>query len=55
MAELCCAISSALDDERGAAEESLRRAAEILREMGETQATTRQRFAAVCLPGRSAK
>lgn len=36
MAELCSAIRCALDDERGTAEESLRRAAEILREMGET-------------------
>jgi AraC family transcriptional regulator len=42
MAELCCAIRSALDDERGTAEDSLRRAAEILREMGETQVATRQ-------------
>jgi len=32
--ELCSAVRSALDDERGAAEECLRRAAEILREMG---------------------
>lgn len=36
LAELCSAIRCALDDERGTAEESLRRAAEILREMGET-------------------
>lgn len=34
MAELCSAVRSALDEERGSAEESLRRAAEILREMG---------------------
>jgi AraC family transcriptional regulator len=34
MAELCSAVRSALDDERGTAEESLRRAAEILGEMG---------------------
>ncbi|MFC4307797.1 helix-turn-helix domain-containing protein [Steroidobacter flavus] len=34
MAELCSAIRSALDEERGSAEDSLRRAAEILREMG---------------------
>jgi transcriptional regulator GlxA family with amidase domain len=34
MAELCSAIRCALDDERGTAEESLRRAAELLREMG---------------------
>lgn len=38
MAELCSAIRSALDDERSTAEESLRRAAEILQEMGETAA-----------------
>lgn len=43
MAELCCAIRSALDDERGTAEDSLRRAAEILQEMGETAATTREK------------
>jgi AraC family transcriptional regulator len=36
ISELCSAIRSALDDERATAEESLRRAAEILREMGET-------------------
>ncbi len=36
MAELCSAIRSALDDERGIAEDSLRRAVEILQEMGET-------------------
>ena len=35
IAELCSAIRSALDDERSTAEDSLRRAAEILREMGE--------------------
>lgn len=40
MTELCTAIRSALDDERGTAEDSLRRAAEILREMGATQAPT---------------
>jgi AraC family transcriptional regulator len=34
MSELCSAIRSALDDERGTAEDSLRRAAEILQEMG---------------------
>jgi transcriptional regulator GlxA family with amidase domain len=34
MAELCSAIRSALDDERGTAEDSLRRAAEILQEIG---------------------
>jgi AraC-like DNA-binding protein len=37
IAELCSAIRSALDDERGTAEDSLRRAADILREMGETR------------------
>lgn len=37
IAELCSAIRSALDDERGTAEDSLRRAAELLREMGETK------------------
>jgi AraC family transcriptional regulator len=43
MAELCSAIRSALDDERSTAEDSLRRAAEMLQELGETQAaTTRQ-------------
>jgi AraC family transcriptional regulator len=42
MAELCRAIRSALDDERGTAEDSLRRAAEILQELGETQATTKE-------------
>lgn len=42
IAELYSAIRSALDDERGTAEDSLRRAAEILREMGETHATTRE-------------
>jgi AraC family transcriptional regulator len=35
MAELCSAMRSALDDERGTAEESLQRAAELLQEMGE--------------------
>jgi AraC family transcriptional regulator len=37
IAELCSAIRSALDDERSTAEDSLRRAAEILREMGEAR------------------
>jgi len=37
MTELCSAIRSALDDERGTAEDSLRRAAEILQAMGETR------------------
>lgn len=36
IAELCSAIRCTLDDERGTAEDSLRRAAEILQEMGET-------------------
>jgi AraC family transcriptional regulator len=35
MAELCSAMRSALDDERGTAEASLRRAAQLLQEMGE--------------------
>lgn len=34
MMELCIAVRSALDDERGTAEESLRRASEILDEIG---------------------
>lgn len=42
MMELCTAIRSALDDERGTAEDSLRRAAEILQEVGETQIATKQ-------------
>ena len=33
MADLCAAVRSALDDERGTAEDSLRRAAEVLRDM----------------------
>src|SRR5262245_66363209 len=40
MAELCSAIRSVLDDERGTAEESLRRASELLLEMGETAGAT---------------
>jgi transcriptional regulator GlxA family with amidase domain len=39
MAELCSALRSALDEERGSAEDSLRRAAEILQEMGATAAS----------------
>lgn len=35
IAELCSAIRSALDDERGTAEDSLRRAGDILRDMGD--------------------
>lgn len=42
MAELCSAIRSALDDERGTAEDSLRRAARILQEMGGTEATGKE-------------
>jgi transcriptional regulator GlxA family with amidase domain len=42
MAELCSAIRSALDDERGTAEASLRRAAELLQEMGEMAAMAPQ-------------
>lgn len=38
MAELCSAMRSALDQERGSAEDSLRRVAEILQEMGTTAA-----------------
>lgn len=41
--ELCSAIRSALDDERGIAEDSLQRAAEILNEMGEAAAPTKER------------
>lgn len=36
ISELCTAIRSALDDERGVAEDSLRRAVELLQEVGET-------------------
>ncbi len=36
MSELCIAVRSALDDERSTAEDSLRRAVEMLRGMGET-------------------
>ncbi|MET0533979.1 MAG: AraC family transcriptional regulator [Steroidobacter sp.] len=43
MTELCTAIRSALDDERVTAEDSLRRASEILRDIGTTDvATTEQ-------------
>jgi AraC-like DNA-binding protein len=42
MRELCFAVRSALDDERDTAEESLRRAAKILREMGDSEAPTRE-------------
>lgn len=40
MAELCSAVRSALDNERGTAEDSLRRAAEILQGIGETTAAS---------------
>jgi AraC family transcriptional regulator len=40
MAELCSAIRSALDEERGSAEDSLRRVAELLQEMGATAAVS---------------
>lgn len=39
ISELCSAVWSALDNERGTAESSLRRATDLLREMGETSAT----------------
>jgi AraC family transcriptional regulator len=42
MAELCSAIRSALDNERGTAEESLRRAAEILGGIGGKAAASRE-------------
>ena len=42
MAELCSAMRSALDDERGTAEDSLRRAAEILQEIGDVEAAARE-------------
>jgi len=42
IAELCAAIRSALDDERVTAEDSLRRAAEILHEIGEADAPARE-------------
>lgn len=42
MAELCFAIRGALDDERSAAEDSLRRAAQLLQEIGEPQAASRK-------------
>ncbi len=41
MAEICTAIRSALDDERATAEDSLRRAAQMLHEMGESATTNR--------------
>ena len=42
MAELCTAIRSALDDERGSAEDSLRRASAILEGIGEPGAVKEQ-------------
>jgi AraC family transcriptional regulator len=42
ISELCSAIRSALDDERGVAEDSLQRAAEILHEMGEAAVPTKE-------------
>lgn len=42
MSELCLALRSALDDERGTAEDSLRRAAEFLRTMGEAEVTPKE-------------
>jgi len=43
MTELCAAIRSALDDERGTAEDSLRRASEILAGVRETETATKER------------
>ena len=42
MADLCFAVRSALDDERGTAEESLRRAFDALKEMGGTGAEPKE-------------
>ncbi len=42
MAELCTALRSALDDERGTAEDSLRRATEILQQIGSTDAAAKE-------------
>lgn len=42
MMELCAAIRSALDDERGTAEESLRRASEILEGVSEMENVTKE-------------
>ncbi|HEY0680830.1 MAG TPA: AraC family transcriptional regulator [Steroidobacter sp.] len=42
MAELCSAVRSALDDERGIAEESLRRATEVLQKMGGSEAAPKE-------------
>jgi AraC family transcriptional regulator len=40
--ELCSAVRCALDDERGTAEESLRRAAEILQQVGAARAASKE-------------
>jgi AraC-like DNA-binding protein len=40
--ELCSAVRSALDDERSTAEESLRRAAEVLQQMGEAEPSPKE-------------
>ena len=42
MAELCTAIRSALDDERGTAEDSLRRASQMLEGIGEAPAAVQE-------------
>jgi AraC family transcriptional regulator len=42
MTELCTALRSALDDERGTAEDSLRAATELLQGMGATHAATKE-------------
>jgi AraC family transcriptional regulator len=42
MVELCSAVRSALDDERGTAEESLRRATEFLQGMGTREAAPKE-------------
>jgi transcriptional regulator GlxA family with amidase domain len=42
LVELCTAVRSALDDERSTAEDSLRRACELLQELGESQAAAKQ-------------
>lgn len=42
LTELCLALRSALDGERGTAEDSLLHAAKILQELGDTQATSKE-------------
>src|SRR5688572_33048435 len=42
MAELCTAIRSAMDDERGTAEDSLRRASQLLEAINEVPDTLQQ-------------